>query len=61
MLSFERTKELLSELQLSDEELEDVRAVSWMIAAEAFNMWSDERKETKKDEHITNSNEGSGA
>ena len=61
MLSIERTKELLADLHLSDEELEDIRSASWMLAAIAFDMWENERKEMKENERKTSSDEASGS
>ncbi len=44
MLSVERTKELLSSLNLSDEEAEYIRDISFMFADLAYEAWLDERK-----------------
>lgn len=45
MLSVERTKELLSSLNLTDDEAEHIRDIAFMFADLAYEAWmSDERR-----------------
>lgn len=44
MLSFERTKELLNDLDLTDKEIEEARVLSSVVAGIAFDAWMDEVK-----------------
>lgn len=44
MLSVERTKELLSSLDLSDEDAERIRDIAFMFTELAYEAWADERK-----------------
>ena len=44
MLSVERTKELLSTLDLSIEEAEHIRDVAFMLADLAYEAWIDKHK-----------------
>lgn len=44
MLSVERTKELLSSLNLSDEESEHIRDISFMFAEIAYEAWFGDQK-----------------
>lgn len=54
MLSIERIRELLAHLNLTDEEIEDIRATSWMLAAIAYDTWVLERaQDTKNYERIS--------
>lgn len=47
MLSVERTKDLLSSLNLSDEEAEHIRDISLMFAEVAYDAWADKQKTLK--------------
>ena len=54
MLSIERIRELLAHLNLTDEEIEDIRTMSWMLAAIAYDAWVLERaQDTKNYERIS--------
>lgn len=47
MLTVERTKELLSSLNLSDEESEHIRDVAFMLADLAHEAWISKKMATK--------------
>lgn len=54
MLSLDRTKELLALLNLSEEEMEDVRVLSWLLAGVAFDASQDCQK--KENDHESRRN-----
>lgn len=48
MLTVERTKELLSSLDLSDEESEHIRDIAFMFADLAYQAWITDQKRIAK-------------
>ena len=48
MLSVERTKELLSSLNLTDNEAEHIRDIAFMFADLAYEAWTSDEERTKR-------------
>lgn len=48
MLSIERTRELLADLNLPDDQLEDVRVVCEMFCEVAYDAWRAEQQTNEK-------------
>jgi hypothetical protein len=55
MLSVEQNRELFADMNLSEEELEDIRVLSWLLAGVAFDVWQKRRE--KNDKTTGNSDE----
>ena len=49
MISIERTKQLLSSLNLSDKEAEEIRDVASLLADVLFDDWNEKRKTSLND------------